>query len=149
MTRVMFVCLGNICRSPLAEGLLRHHAGARGLSLHIESSGTSAYHVGEPPDPGSVRVAREHGVDISAQRAQQLTRAHLDTFDVVVAMSESNRRDAQRLRPGADIWLMRDYDPGFEGRDVPDPWSRGAAAFDEVYDILDRATQNLLDHIPT
>ncbi len=130
--RVMFVCLGNICRSPLAEGLMRHHASARGLDLEIESSGTSAYHVGEAPDPGSVRVARAHDIDISMQRAQRLTRRHLETFDVIVAMSESNRRDALHLRPNTDILLMRDFDPGHEGEDVPDPWSQGAGAFDEV-----------------
>jgi protein-tyrosine phosphatase len=151
-TRVMFFCLGNICRSPLGEGLFVHKVSQRGLTdaFHIESSGTSAYHVGEPPDMGSQRVARDRGgFDISGQRSQQLTRRHVEEFDVVVAMDRSNQRAAERLSEGQSILLLRDYDPseGDRGTDVPDPWGGGPKGFEAVYDIVDRCCDVLLDSI--
>lgn len=153
-TAVMFFCLGNICRSPLAEALFRHAVEERCLSerFHIESSGTSAYHIGEPPDPGSVRVARERlGLDISGQRGQQLTRDHVEQFHYLVAMDRSNQRNALALRgPGEkSIILLRDFEPSpsHRGRDVPDPWGGGASGFEEVYEIVSRCTRRLLDHI--
>lgn len=152
--KVMFFCLGNICRSPLAEGLFKHEVASRGLTadFHIESSGTSGYHVGELPDPGSREVARRRGeIDISDQRSQQLTAAHLETFDYLVAMSHSNIANARRLRGASevDFLLLRDFEPDERnhGEDVPDPWGHGRAAFDEVYEIVERSCANLLDHI--
>jgi len=154
MINVMFFCLGNICRSPLAEGLFKREVAKRGLSdrFHIESSGTSGYHVGELPDPGSREVAkRVGGIDISDQRSQQLTAKHLQEFDYVVAMSHSNIANAQRLRGAGevDFLLLRDFEPdaSLHGEDVPDPWGHGASAFDEVYSIVERCCANLLDHI--
>jgi protein-tyrosine phosphatase len=151
---VMFFCLGNICRSPLAEALFRFEAQERGLAdrFRIASSGTGAYHVGEPPDPGSIRVARERlGLDISHQRAQQLRREHIEQFDYLVAMDRSNQRNARALGGPADkgILLLRDFepDPSLRGRDVPDPWGGGASQFEEVYDIVTRCTRRLLDTI--
>lgn len=149
-TRVMFFCLGNICRSPLAEGLFCHHLQVRGLEhrFHVESSGTSAYHAGEPPDLGSQRVILKHlGVDISHQKAQQLQANHLSEFDVVVAMDESNRTNALKLRPNSRIILLRDYDPDFPGDDVPDPYGGGANQFELVYDLVYRCTERLLDDL--
>jgi protein-tyrosine phosphatase len=151
-TRVMFFCLGNICRSPLGEGLFAHKVAQRGLSdrFHVESSGTSAYHVGEPPDLGSQRVARQRGgLDISGQRSQQLTRRHVETFEVVVAMDRSNQGNAERLAPGHSVLLLRDYEPNERerGRDVPDPWGGGPQGFETVYDIVDRCCEALLDSI--
>ena len=151
MTRVMFFCLGNICRSPLGEALFAYHVEQRGLEdrFEIQSSGTSAYHVGEAPDPGSQAVAmRRLGLDISGQRAQQLTSEHLLSFDVIVAMSQANI-DAARKLPGADVvdlLLLRDFepDPSLRGLDTPDPWSRGQAAFEEVFEIVYRCTDALL-----
>ena len=150
---VMFFCLGNICRSPLGEGLFLRAVADRGLSARfaVASSGTSAHHVGEAPDPGSVRAARAHGVDISSQRSQQLTSAHLRGHDYVVGMSASNLRDARRL-PGAgdaNLLLLRDHEPdeGLRGLDTPDPWGHGAAAFEEVYAIVERCVEVLIDRI--
>ena len=147
--RVMFFCLGNICRSPLAEGLFRFKVEELGLAdaFHIESSGTSSYHVGELPDPGSRKVAMDRlGLDISYQRSQQLTREHLTTFDVLVAMDESNRRSASRLDSDAKIDLLRDWEPDSadRGQGVPDPWGGGGSHFGRVFDIVDRCCDELI-----
>ena len=151
---VMFFCLGNICRSPLAEALFRYHVEQRGLSeaFHIDSSGTGAYHVGEAPDPGSIRVARDRlGLDISGQRAQQLASSHLRDFDYVVAMDRSNLSNARRLRgaEGANLLLFRNFEPDdtHRGDDVPDPWGGGSDHFEKVYEIVDRCAQSFLDHL--
>lgn len=149
---IMFFCLGNICRSPLAEGLFRHKVEERGLThlFHIESSGTSSYHVGELPDPGSRRVAMERlGLDISYQRSQQLTREHVAEFDYLVAMDESNRQSAQRWAGTKGVALLRDWepDPAHRGKGVPDPWGGGGSQFDLVFDIVDRCCECLLDEL--
>lgn len=152
--RVLFFCLGNICRSPLAEALFQHHAEKRGLGdrFEVQSAGTSRYHVGESPDPGSQNVARERlGLDISGQRAQQLDEAHLQEFDDLVAMSESNIQDARRLSGSENVTfkLLRDWEPdeSDRGSDVPDPYGGGSSQFDRVFDIVDRCTDNLLDDL--
>ncbi|QDG54294.1 low molecular weight phosphotyrosine protein phosphatase [Persicimonas caeni] len=153
-TRIIFFCLGNICRSPLAEGLFRYKVEQRGLAerFHIESAGTSAYHIGEAPDPGSQKVALDRlDLDISHQRAQQLEDAHHHEFDVLVAMDRSNRRHALRM-DGADsdkILLLRNFEPEpqHRGTDVPDPYGGGVSQFDLVFDIVDRCTERLLDHL--
>lgn len=148
----MFYCLGNICRSPLAEGLFRHKVEQRGVAhlFHIESAGTSDYHRGEQPDPGSVRVAqRRIGLDITDQRSQPLTRAHLETFDLVVAMDASNRHNAAKLGVEREIRLLREWepDPAQRADDVPDPWGGGGSQFDLVFDIVDRCCDRLLDEL--
>lgn len=151
--RILFFCLGNICRSPLAEGLFRQKVAERGLSerFEIESAGTGAYHVGNPPDPGSIRVARERGLDITDQRAQQLVDSHFVEFDYLVAMDHSNRRSAMQLAyADADkLLLLRDYepDPARRGAEVPDPYGGGGDQFGLVYDIVDRCTKSLLDEL--
>ena len=151
-TRVMFFCLGNICRSPLAEGLFIHHLESRGLSdqFHVESSGTSAFHIGDAPDPGSQRVMREMlGVDISHQRAQQLTHSHVETFDFLIAMDRSNQSNALRWASPGGVVLLRDFepDPSQQGLDVPDPWGGGGSQFQNVYEIVYRCTERFLDHV--
>jgi protein-tyrosine phosphatase len=151
---VMFFCLGNICRSPLAEALFCHRIEQQGLedAFRVESSGTSAYHVGESPDPGSQNVARERlGRDISHQRSQQLTADHLETFDYLVAMDQSNRQRAIERAP-ADVdqklFLMRDFDPEAGGDlNVPDPYGAGQSQFGLVFDIVDRSTAEFLDFL--
>lgn len=153
-TSVMFFCLGNICRSPLAEGIFRAHLKARGLEheFSVSSSGTSAHHIGEAPDLGSQRVAKRLGeIDISDQRAQQLTAADLESFDYLIAMSRSNLHAARQLKGGerAPLLLMRDFEPKpqHRGQDVPDPWGHGDEAFEEVYRILDRSMGELIDYM--
>lgn len=150
-TRVLFVCLGNICRSPLAEGIARAHLVARELErdVVVDSAGTSGEHDGEPPDPGSVRVAREFGLDISAQRSRRITPDDVVGFDVIVAMDRSNLRNVERVGHGEPdrLLLLRTFDPRRDAIDVPDPWAQGPAAFREVYAIIDRSMPALLDAI--
>ncbi len=135
---VLALCLGNICRSPIAEGLLRHHAAARGLALTVDSAGTSGHHEGEPPDPRSAEVMRRHGHDISAQRARPLRAEDLERFDLILAMDARNLRDARLLAPTAEargrVRLLLD-----EGAEVPDPYYGGEEGFERVYALIDAA----------
>ena len=148
---VLFVCLGNICRSPLAEGIFAALAKERGLEgeFHVDSAGTAAYHSGEPADSRSAAVAAAHGVRLTGV-ARQVTPRDFERFDVIVAMDRSNRRSLERLRRRggpADIVMMRDYDPGARDPDVPDPYYGGPAGFERVFRILERACNSLLDEL--
>lgn len=152
--KIMFFCLGNICRSPLAHALFEHKTSNRGLADHfeVESSGTGAYHVGETPDVGSQRVAKERlDLDISDQRAQQLKENHIEKFDYLVAMDRRNMQRAIDLKPEhADkIQLIRDFEPEPLDRrsDVPDPYGGAQDRFGEVYDILDRCLDEFIDYL--
>lgn len=149
---VEFVCLGNICRSPLGEGIFRHQVEKAGLSdrFVVASAGTGGWHVGDPPDARSVAVARRHGVDISAQRGRQLTPSHLDHYDEILAMDAANlatilrhRRSGQRARVG----LLLDEVPDFPLREVPDPYTGRARDFEEVYAMVEAATAALLKRL--
>lgn len=149
--RVLFVCLGNICRSPLAEGVFRHLAEERGLGdrFLVDSAGTAGYHAGEPPDPRSTAAAERHGVRLTGA-ARKVARRDVDAPGVVVAMDQSNRRALERLRGRAgqaEIVMMRDYDPVDAGADVPDPYYGGSDGFEEVYQILARSCRGLLDDL--
>jgi protein-tyrosine phosphatase len=148
---VYFVCLGNICRSPMAKGLFQAKVQQRGLTEHfdIASAGTSSYHLGEAPDPGAVRVARDAGIDLSRDRASQATRADLLRYDYVIALDRTNRRDLRRLAPelAHKIRLLREFEPGGGELDVPDPWGEGQRSFQRSFEIIDSAAEGLLDHI--
>ncbi|MDE2764699.1 MAG: low molecular weight phosphotyrosine protein phosphatase [Gemmatimonadota bacterium] len=153
---VLFVCLGNICRSPLAEGIFAALARERGLDgqFHADSAGTAGYHSGEPPDSRSTAVAAAQGIRLTGF-ARQVTPRDLERFDIVVAMDRSNRRSLERLRRRlrsgrgtvADIVMMRDYEPGARDPDVPDPYYGGPGGFERVYRILERACNGLLDEL--
>ncbi len=157
--RVVFVSLGNICRSPLGEGLFRHKAEQAGLgsAFVVDSAGTSSYHNGELPDPGSIAVARRHGIDLTAQRSRQFVRREVGDWHCIVAMDASNRQNILRLVDGnpdrvrGRLWLMRNFEYTDDGSGddlgVPDPWGGGTGGFDEVYDIVDRSCGNLLTYI--
>lgn len=150
-TSVLFVCLGNICRSPLAEGVFASMAAERGLAgrFEVDSAGTAGYHSGEAPDPRSVAVAAKHGIRLEGA-ARQVTRADLARPGLVVAMDASNRRSLERLRGArgqAELVTMRDFDPDDPGGDVPDPYYGGPGGFDEVYEILRRSCRGLLDEL--
>jgi protein-tyrosine phosphatase len=147
--RVLFVCLGNICRSPLGEGLLRHRAAERGIAHLVEtaSAGTGGWHHGDPPDHRSIAVARRYGIDISTQRARQLREEDFNTFDLIFAMDRSNLRDVVRRAPhnsSADIHLFMDF-AGGTSRDVPDPYYGDTEDFERVYTMLNEGCSNLLD----
>ena len=149
--RVVFVCLGNICRSPLAEGICLEHLDRMGLraEFEVDSAGTSRWHAGEPPDPGSIEVARRHGIDIAHQRARALEQEDVDQFDFLVAMDRSN---AQKIEQFGTLELqrlilIRSFDPGSDTFDVPDPYGGGTDGFQEVWDILDRAMPHLITHM--
>jgi protein-tyrosine phosphatase len=151
---VMFFCLGNICRSPLAEGVFRHKLQRRGLEnrFRVASSGTSSYPIGEAPDPGSQAVARQKlGLDISDQRSQQLGSEDFQRFDYLVAMDHSNRRNALRLEAADEdkLYLLRDFEPRETDLDqgVPDPYGGGGDQFELVYEIVDRCLDEFLDFI--
>jgi protein-tyrosine phosphatase len=149
----LVLCKGNICRSPLLEGLLQHHATISNLSLsyHFDSAGTSAFHRGEPPDPRSIEVATRAGLSIGHQRSRPLTVEDLRQFDFIIAMDRSNRRFVTELGafPEERLLLARHFDPEASEHDVPDPWYGGPGGFDEVFAMLERATLPLLDHFAT
>lgn len=150
-TRVLFVCLGNICRSPLAEGVFLHLVREAGLThrFEVDSAGTGDWHVGERPDARAVAVAKKHGVELPS-RARQVTPADLDAFDHVLAMDRENLRDLERMaRRGAaaDIRLLRRHDPVRDGDDVPDPYYGGPSGFDLVYEMVHRSCAALLDEL--
>lgn len=150
MIKVIFVCLGNICRSPLAEGVFRELVREKGWDPQfvIDSAGTASYHIGKSPDPGSRRVALRHGFSIEDLRARQFTHQDLDQWDYVIAMDASNRNNIKKLGElGGELWLMRDFDPLEKGGNVPDPWSLGDEAFMESYQIIQRSCKALLDYI--
>lgn len=148
-TKILFVCLGNICRSPLAEGVFRQRVDEAGLSddFEIDSAGTGSWHVGEPPDSRATMVAKEHGVDLDS-RARQVTPEDLERFDHVIAMDRDNLRSLEQMAASsggsAEIQLLRDYDPDRDGADVPDPYYGGVSGFENVYDIVSRSCEGLL-----
>ena len=133
-TGVLFVCLGNICRSPLAEGVFRAELARRGLegSFRVDSCGTGGWHVGEPPDPRSTEVAARHGVDIAGQRSRKLSNDDYAEFDWLVAMDRNNARDILARKPsGATCQVVQfmDHVPSAPGPDVPDPYYGGPGGF--------------------
>ena len=153
MTRLLFVCLGNICRSPLAEGLFIKKVKDLGIydRFTIDSAGTSAYHIGSLPDPRTRKHASEQGVHLGSC-ARQFKKADFFEFDLILAMDKENMRNIQSLEPAvsdplASVMLMREFDPLGKGLDVPDPYYGGERGFQDVYDILDRSTSQLLEYL--
>ncbi len=154
-TRILFVCLGNICRSPTAEAVFRHKAGQAGWHnlLQADSAGTAAWHVGKVPDARSQQHGRERGYDLSSLRARQVTTADFSDFDHILAMDADNLAELEKLRQQAAaagqgrtarLGLLLDEHPDTAGRDVPDPYYGGPAGFDEVIDLIETATDALL-----
>lgn len=147
--KILMVCLGNICRSPLAEGILAHKT--QHLSVEVDSAGTAAYHVGEAPDIRSIKTGRTHGINISGQRGRQFTVEDFDTFDRIYAMDSSNLNNILALaRSEADKakvqLLLNERSPG-SNESVPDPYYGGDNGFENVYRMLDEATDVILKKI--
>lgn len=147
--KVLFVCLGNICRSPAAEGVLRAKAKERGVELTIDSAGTGAWHVGDPPDARMVKAAAKRGYDISYQRARQVELSDFYEFDYLLAMDLSNHSNLLELAPpnrSCDIRLFLDFSDG-DTRETPDPYYGSGDGFERVLDLIESGAEGFLDHL--
>ncbi len=148
--RVLMVCLGNICRSPTAEAMLRKHVSEAGLDgrIEVDSAGTADYHVGSPPDRRSIAHGERRGLAMKQLRGRQVSRADFDRFDHVLAMDEDNLANLLRLRPAgsrAKVGLLMDHAPDAGSRVVPDPYYGDAADFERVLDLVDAASAGLVE----
>jgi protein-tyrosine phosphatase len=150
--RVLFVCMGNICRSPTAEGVFRKLVQERAphFEVEIDSAGTHGYHVGDPPDRRAIAAAARRGVDLGGLRARTVEDADFEAFDLLVAMDQLNREvlldrspDEYRER----IRLMLEFAPSTDLEDVPDPYYGGAVGFERVLDLVEEASKGLLDEL--
>lgn len=145
---ILFVCLGNICRSPLAEGVFRHltEQGDRASSYLADSAGTGGWHIGNPPDHRSVKVALSHGIDLSGLRARQIVSADFERFSLILAMDKNNLADLRKMAPPAsrsNITLFGDYAFGDE-TEIPDPYYGGTSDFEQVYSMLLTGCRSIL-----
>ena len=149
---MLFVCLGNICRSPLAEGVFRQLLKERGVAdvFEVDSAGTSGYHDGDPPDPRTMAVARRRGVALTSI-SRRVTADDLIRFDHIIVMDDENLAAVEALarRAGvtARIRLLREFDPAADSPGVPDPYYEGPDGFERVHDIVERACAGLLEHL--
>ncbi len=149
--KIMFVCLGNICRSPLAEGVFREQVRRAGLEdrFEVTSSGTGSWHVGQPPDGRMQQTARGRGLDISDQCAQQFDAEHLEAYDHIFVMDKSNLHDVLFFDDGdahgGKVRLFREFDPQPDDYQVPDPYQGGREGFEHVYEIVERTARRMLD----
>lgn len=148
MKKILFVCLGNICRSPLAEAIFAHKT--QGMAYECDSAGTAAYHVGNQPDPRSIDVAHKNGIAIS-HAARQFQVEDFEHFDLVLAMDRSNYRNMAALVDGQpdNLKMMRDYDPVATAgdMDVPDPYYGGLDGFDLIYDMMSRCIDQIVEDL--
>ena len=147
--RILMVCLGNICRSPLAEGILVHKT--KSLNIEVESAGTAAYHVGELPDVRSIEIAKKYNIDLSEQRARQFSRADFDRFDIIYAMDTNNYAHLISLASNNDErnnirLILNEINPNaYES--VPDPYYGGENGFQNVYNMLNEACDKIIENI--
>ena len=150
--KIVFVCLGNICRSPLAEAIFKHKIKEKNLHVYLEadSCGTANYHVGDSPDPRTIANAKKNGVVIE-HLGRQLSENDLEYYDIILAMDQSNYQNILRLSNSAihrkKIKLMREYDSVGKDNDVPDPYYGGEKNFQEVFEILDRSMDQFIMEI--
>ncbi len=151
---VIFVCMGNICRSPTAEGVFRAQVVDRGLAdrFEIDSAGTHAYHDGEGPDPRAKKLAKRHGVELGDVRARRVTAEDIERFDYILAMDGDNHLNLMKLAPAGHEHKIRrilEFTSLYSERDVPDPYYGGPRGFERVYDLIESASEGLLDVIVT
>jgi len=148
--KILMVCLGNICRSPLAEGILQHKANEAGLKWTIESAGTGSWHCGEPPHPLSQKIARLKGIDISNQRCRQFVKKDMQLYDKIYVMDENNFDDVKTM--SEELWnenkvdfLLNALYPGRK-MNVPDPWYGKEKNYHEVFELLERACDAIIEN---
>ncbi len=149
---VLFVCLGNICRSPTAHGVFQHRVDARGLGeqVRVDSAGTGGWHIGNPPDRRAAAAARQRGYDLSALRARQVAAEDFARFDYLLAMDADNLQHLDALQPAdfdGELGLFLGYGSGSGVLEVPDPYFGGDGGFEHVLDLIEGASDGLLDHI--
>jgi len=146
MKSILFVCLGNICRSPLADGIANKIAREKGLELYCDSAGTSAFHKGEPPCENSQKVAKKYGIDISGLKSRPIVPKDLEEFDIVIAMDEQNKKDL--LSYGfKNVYKLGEFG-GLENTDIPDPYYyRGFKGFEIVYEMIEKGVKDLIEKI--
>jgi protein-tyrosine phosphatase len=150
--RVLFVCMGNICRSPTAEGVFRKLLAERApeLDVDVDSAGTHGYHDGAPPDPRACRAAERRGIDLKPLRARRVTERDFEEFELVLAMDEQNREFLLEACPAEyryRIRLLLEFAPHLERREVPDPYYGGSTGFEHVLDLVEEAATGLLEHL--
>lgn len=146
MTKILFVCLGNICRSPLAEGVAQKRIDDRGLPLYVESAGTSNWHEGEAPCHNSIKVAQNYDVDISKQRSRPISKLDISSFDYVIAMDTQNHADL--IAYGFDTVYRLGEFAEYQGADVPDPYYfEGFEGFEKVYEMVDNCVKDMIEKI--
>ncbi|NPA65657.1 MAG: low molecular weight phosphotyrosine protein phosphatase [Epsilonproteobacteria bacterium] len=140
---ILFVCLGNICRSPLAEGVAKAYIEEKALAIDAESAGTGSWHIGEAPCEGSQKIAKLHGIDISHHKARQITKEDLKKFDLLVALDSKNLADLRSMG-ASNVIKLGSF--GYDGADVPDPYFfDGFEGFEKVYEMIETCTRNLID----
>ena len=149
---VLFVCTGNICRSPTAEAVFRHLIMGAGLGdrVSIDSAGIHSYHVGEPPDPRTIEAGAARGFQLETIRARKVRREDFSTFDMILAMDRSHHDHLTAIQPNgarATIGMFLDYHPTMKGRDVPDPYYGGSSGFSRVLDLIEAAGRNFLAEV--
>ncbi|MGE8133289.1 low molecular weight protein-tyrosine-phosphatase [Novosphingobium subterraneum] len=145
---ILFVCLGNICRSPLAEAALRAQSVAAGVAMTIDSAGTGDWHVGRPPDPRAQETARKHGLDISSYRARQVTTEDFHRFGHIFALDQQNLKDLRRIEPSrhiAEVGLLMDLVPGRKGTAVIDPYYGDEDDFEQAWADVSAAAERLVN----
>lgn len=150
--KVLFICMGNICRSPTAEAVFRHYVEKEGFAgrIHIDSAGTHDYHVGDAPDARTQRAAKQRGYDMSQLRGRQVEAGDFKRFDYVLAMDEANLSILQRLRPRdaeSHLGLFLEFAERHAEHEVPDPYYGGPEGFERVLDLVEDAAHGLLQHI--
>ncbi len=149
--KILFVCLGNICRSPIAHGLLKHKAEFKNLDWEIDSAGTSDWHEGELPNEKSIKVMKQHDIDITYQRSRPLRRKDLEHFDIIYVMDSSNYKDVTDMAKSEQEiskvhLIMNELNPGMN-QAVPDPWGLSEKHYEEVYEMLDKATDKVIEKL--